>query len=208
MRRFKSAGHPSAHAPSEGLGESAGEYRGQKGSEKTGDNPAGNSGDKVVEAAAVRLLARREHSVEELSRKLQSKGHSAAVVETVVAKLRDKKLVSDDRYSSSLVRHRAQRGQGPIRIRAELRQQGITDEAIEAQMKAPDLDWNAIAAAARQRKFGANLPRSMPERAKQTRFLQYRGFSSDQIRAALKSDEESYGSDMEADAGLDLDLDS
>lgn len=200
MRRFKSAGDPSARDPGEGPG--------ARGSEKFGDK----TGDKAVEAAAVRLLARREHSVEELSRKLQGKGHAAATVETVVAKLRDKKLVSDDRYSASLVHHRAQRGQGPIRIRAELRQQGITDESIETQLKTSDLDWHAIAAITRQRRFGAALPRSMPERAKQTRFLQYRGFSSDQIRTALKSDKESYDSDMEADAGLDpgldLDLDS
>lgn len=171
-----------------------------QGSEKTGD--------KAVEAAAVRLLARREHSVEELARKLQSKGHEAASVERVVARLRDKKLVSDDRFASSFVHHHAQRGQGPIRIRAELRQQGITDESIEAQLKTADLDWNVIAAGVRQRKFGAAPPRSMAERAKQTRFLQYRGFSSDQIRAALNSDQESRGSDMEADAGLELDLDS
>lgn len=198
MRRFKSAGGPPAHSPEAEAG----------GREQGSDQGSDKTGDKAVEAAAVRLLARREHSVEELSRKLQGKGHAAAAVETAVARLRDKKLVSDDRYSVSFVHHHAQRGQGPIRIRAELRQQGITDEAIEAQLKTPDLDWNAIAAAARQRKFGAALPRNLPERAKQTRFLQYRGFSSDQIRAALKSQEESYGSDMEADAGLDPDLDS
>lgn len=196
MRRFKSADDPPDH-PLERKGSA---QRSAKGSERTGDQ--------AVEAAAVRLLARREHSVVELGRKLQSKGHEAAAVDAVVAKLRDKKLVSDDRFTSSFVHHHAQRGQGPIRIRTELRRQGITDESIEVQLRSTDLDWNAIAADVRQRKFGAALPRSMAERAKQTRFLQYRGFSSDQIRAALKSDQESCGSDTEADAGLDLDLDS
>lgn len=162
---------------------------------------------KAVEASAVRLLARREHSSEELSRKLQAKGHPAAVVDSVVAALGQKKLVSDDRFASSFVHHHVQRGQGPVRIRAELRQQGITDELIDAQLGSEGVDWIAQAAAVRRRKFGASPPRSMPERAKQARFLQYRGFTSDQIRAALKSDMESYGSVTEADAGLDLDPD-
>lgn len=201
MRRFKSSADPGARHPAA-----------RHPDEDAGGQGKGKSGDQAVELAAVRLLARREHSVEELGRKLKLKGHPAATVETVVARLRDKQLVSDDRYSSSMVRHRAQRGQGPIRIRAELRQQGITDEAIEMQLHTADLDWDAIAAATRQRKFGATPPRDLSERAKQTRFLQYRGFSSDQIRAALKSEKELYSSDMEADAGLDprldLDLDS
>lgn len=185
MRRFKSADVPPGRNPPD---------RNFSGGE------TGEKIDKAVEAAAVRLLARREHSVEELVRKLQTRGHETASVERVVARLRDKKLVSDDRFASSFVHHHAQRGQGPIRIRAGLRQQGITDESIEGLLNTADLDWNAIAAGVRQRKFGAAPPRNMAERAKQTRFLQYRGFSSDQIRAALKSDQESYGSDMEADA--------
>jgi regulatory protein len=60
----------------------------------------------------------------------------------------------------------------------------------------------------RRRKFGSSPPQSLAERAKQARFLQYRGFTSDQIRAALNSDVESDGSATQADAGFDLDLDS
>jgi len=160
---------------------------------------------KAAELSAVRLLARREHSSGELGRKLRSKGHPAGIVESVVAKLRDKRLVSDDRFASSFVHHHAQRGQGPVRIRAELRQQGISDELIEAQLENAELDWVALAVAVRRRKFGAGAPRSMAERAKQARFLQYRGFDSDQIRAALKSGMESCDSVTDGDAGLDLD---
>jgi len=160
---------------------------------------------KAVELAAVRLLARREHSSEELGRKLRSKGHPAGIVESVVAKLRGKRLVSDDRFAASFVHHHAQRGQGPVRIRVELRQQGVSDELIEAQLQEAQFNWVALATAARRRKFGAAAPRNMAERAKQARFLQYRGFDSDQIRAALKSGMESCDSVTDGDAGLDLD---
>ncbi|HEY5810109.1 MAG TPA: regulatory protein RecX [Povalibacter sp.] len=173
-----------------------------------GIEPDEKAVQKAVEATAVRLLARREHSVEELRRKLEGRGYPETAVEAVVTRLQAKRLVSDDRFVSSFVHHHAQRGQGPLRIRAELRQQGIGTEAIDFALDQVEVDWAFQAQAVRLRKFGASLPRTVPERAKQARFLQYRGFSSDQIRSALKSDVESCGSSVtDADAGLDPDPD-
>ena len=171
-----------------------------------GDTPG--SSEKTVEAAAVALLARREHSVAELKRKLLSKRHPVAIVETVVARLAAKNLASDTRFTSNFVHHHARRGQGPARIRAELRQQGITDDSISQVLAESGINWAELAVTVRHRKFGAFLPGSLAERAKQARFLQYRGFNSDQIRAALNADGESDGSAPQADAGFDLDLDS
>ena len=194
MRQSKSAYPPASDADDSGPG-----------GPESMDQPDPQALLKAAELAAVRLLARREHSSEELGRKLRSKGHPAGIVESVVAKLRGKQLVSDDRFAASFVHHHAQRGQGPVRIRAELRQQGVSDELIEAQLQEAEFDWAALAATVRQRKFGSTAPRNMAERAKQARFLQYRGFDSDQIRAALKSGMESCDSVTDGDAGLDLD---
>ena len=144
--------------------------------------------EKEIEIIAVRLLARREHSTEELRRKLVAKGYPDASVAAVIEQLGNKKLVSDERFTSSFVRHRTSRGQGPVRIRAELRQQGVADAEIQQQVGATDDDWKQRATEVRRRKFGAELPRTQGERAKQARFLQYRGFNSDQIRAALNFD--------------------
>ena len=144
--------------------------------------------DKEVEAAAVRLLSRREHSTEELKRKLAAKGHPEASIATVLDKLGKKKWVSDERFAANYVHHHSRRGQGPVRIRAELRQQGLTDSQIQQEIGGGERDWNGLAAEVRRRKFGAELPSTAAERAKQARFLQYRGFNSDQIRAALKFD--------------------
>jgi regulatory protein len=161
--------------------------------------------DKDIEAAAVRLLSRREHSIEELRRKLAARGHAEAGIATVLEKLAAKKLVSDERFVSSYVHHHARRGQGPVRIRAELRQQGVTDPQIQQGVSAGETDWNQLAGEVRRRKFGAELPRTASERAKQARFLQYRGFNSDQIRAALKFDpdmaQDAEDATMDADPG-------
>ncbi|HEY5757925.1 MAG TPA: regulatory protein RecX [Steroidobacter sp.] len=144
--------------------------------------------DKEVEIAAVRLLARREHSTEELKRKLAAKGHPEASIATVLGKLGEKKLVSDERFATNYVHHHARRGQGPVRIRANLRQQGVSDSQIQQEISGGEQDWNSLATEVRRRKFGVELPKTAAERAKQARFLQYRGFNSDQIRAALKFD--------------------
>ena len=153
---------------------------------------------KTVEAAAVRLLARREHSTEELRRKLLTKGYPSDAVEPVIQKLAGKRLVSDERFTSTFVHHHARRGQGPVRIRAELRQQGIADSQVEAALRGAEVDWVQLAREVRRRKFGAAPPCSLGERAKQARFLQYRGFDAEQLRAAFR--EES----SEADGAPDI----
>ncbi len=153
--------------------------------------------EQEAEVTAVRLLSRRDHSSEELRRKLVSKGHPEASVAAVMEKLGTKKLVSDERFVAGFVHQHARRGQGPVRIRAELRQQGIADPQIKQEVGAADVDWKQRAVEVRRRKFGAELPSTQGERAKQARFLQYRGFNSDQIRAALSFDPDM---DVEPDA--------
>jgi regulatory protein len=149
---------------------------------------AASSDLKAVEAAAVRLLARREHSIDELRRKLAAKGYPADTVEPVIQKLAGKRLVSDERFSASFVHHHAKRGQGPVRIRAALRQQGIPEAQVEEALQAAGFDWAQLAREVRRRKFGAAPPRSLGERAKQARFLQYRGFDAEQLRSAFRDE--------------------
>lgn len=163
----------------------------------------------AIEAVAVGLLARREHSTEELKRKLQARGHSCEAVAAVVEKLAGKRLVCDERFVASFVHHHARRGQGPVRIRAELRRRGIAEAQISREIEGAELDWIRLAAQVRLRKFGSARPRAAGERAKQARFLQYRGFDADQIRAALNFDSEgidfdSVDPDSNFDPGSDL----
>lgn len=49
-------------------------------------------------------------------------------------------------------------------------------------------DWPERARDTRRRKFGAELPTEWAEKVRQSKFLQYRGFSSDHIRLALGKD--------------------
>jgi regulatory protein len=67
----------------------------------------------------------------------------------------------------------------------ELRERGIPDVEAEAALEASGVDWDGLARVQRQRRFAGAPPRDFRQRAKQARFLQYRGFSADQIRAAF-----------------------
>lgn len=138
-----------------------------------------------VRDAAIRLLARREHARRELVAKLRGRGFGAELIETVLDQLEGERLLSDARYAEVYVRSRIGSGHGPLRIRAELRERGIDEAFVERELAGQDPDWFALAARVRRRRFGDTVPEPFKERARQMRFLQYRGFDGEQIRAAM-----------------------
>lgn len=141
-----------------------------------------------VQAAAVKLLARREHTQVELQRKLAQRGYPQSLIEAAINDLRQTRLQSDQRFAGQFVGEKAGHGNGPVKIRASLRERGLPETEIAAAFTAAEADWVALAAAAREKRFGPALPEDFEERARQARFLQQRGFAMDQIRAALKGD--------------------
>jgi regulatory protein len=144
-----------------------------------------------AEAAAVGLLARREHSRAELARKLEERGVPAELAAETLDSLAARRLQSDARYAEALITSRAGRGQGPVRIRRELAERGVAAAIIDDALDAAGTDWFELARQVRRRRFGAGEPPSEWEaRVRQSRFLEYRGFSSDQIRHALGHDDD------------------
>ena len=135
------------------------------------------------------MLARREHSERELSRKLASRGYDEFVIGETIGALMADGLLSNARFVESFVHSRYQRGQGPLKIRAELRDRGIDDAAIDDCLEAYADQWRELAGQVREKKFGASLPGDFRERSRQMRFLQQRGFGSEQIRGVLRDDD-------------------
>jgi len=149
--------------------------------------PEAAADPQTIRSAAVTLLARRDWLTGELSGKLQAAGGEPQAIAGVLAELVRERLLDDARYAERYVASRAERGQGPLRIAADLAALGAPRELIEAAV-ASGPDWRTLAGAVRRRKFGAEPPDSWAEKARQARFLQYRGFSSDHIRAATGAD--------------------
>lgn len=131
------------------------------------------------------LLARREHGRMELSRKLRSRGAPTELIEPALDRLAEEGLLSEARYLESFVRMRANAGYGPLRIREELAQRGLPREAIEQALRDSGFDWNAQLHEVWLRKFG-ELPGDQREKARQGRFLSYRGYSLEMIGRLLR----------------------
>ncbi|HQU14687.1 MAG: hypothetical protein B7Z66_04365 [Chromatiales bacterium 21-64-14] len=137
---------------------------------------------------ALDLLARREHSTSELRRKLRARGVEDTDAEEALQRLSHERLQSDARYAEVYAESRATRGYGPVRIAAELRERGVAPELIARCVEPDGAQWAARARDARCKRFGAVIPRDLKERARQVRFLQYRGFTHEQIHCVLKAD--------------------
>ncbi len=131
------------------------------------------------------LLARREHSVLELRRKLAKRGMSGELADQALQGLVVDGLLHEGRFAECFVSSRISKGQGPVRIRGDLSERGLSGELIEQTLESTDCDWFELARQVRARRFGSQAPGDYPERARQSRFLQYRGFSSEQIRFAV-----------------------
>ena len=139
----------------------------------------------VARDTAIRLLARREHSADELRRKLKRRGYAQTIVDQVIATLSNAASVSDARFAESFVRVRSERGQGPLRNRAELRERGVTDVLVDEVLTTTSEFWLERANRARAKRFGSAAPASRDEWNRQARFLAQRGFPSDLIYRAL-----------------------
>jgi regulatory protein len=143
-------------------------------------------------AYAVALLARRDYSTRELRQKLKERGYLEHAIEPVLVDLEETRKLDDQRYGANVAASRSRRAYGPARIRKELKRKGVAAEAIETAMAGGEgeevPDYFRLAREARARKFGPELPTDWKENARQARFLQYRGFSTDHIRAALDGD--------------------
>jgi regulatory protein len=131
------------------------------------------------------MLARREHGASELRGKLIQRGCEPRLAEAVVQDLSGSGSVSDGRFVEAFVAARRGRGYGPVRIRRELELRGVPEEEIDAGLNIREAGWDELARTVRARRFGPAVPRDFPIRARQMRFLQQRGFSSDQIARAF-----------------------
>jgi regulatory protein len=140
-----------------------------------------------LRAYAMRLLSRREYAVRELHSKVCNKWRGQDDIEfladQLVDDLQQEGSLSDERYVEAFVRSRRQRSQGPLKIRAELRQKQLPDSLIEQYLDSEEQQWLDLASAWLARQDTGNL--DFEGRAKFYRRLINRGFSHDQAMSAL-----------------------
>jgi regulatory protein len=138
---------------------------------------------------SVGLLSRREHSEYELRQKLHTREFGADDIELAIERLLEKDYLSDSRFAVSTCRYRATRGYGWCFIANELKQKGVCSTIIQQLQENCEIDWYLQAELAYNKRFGEFNKKDgkdrQKEKAKRIRFLQYRGFSTDEIFAVL-----------------------
>ena len=140
-------------------------------------------------ARALRLLALREHSRAELTRKLARFEEEPGALARVLDQLQAKDFISEARVVASVLHSRA-RKLGAMRIRQELQAKGLDPEMVAQAVQGLRDTEVERARAIWQQKYADAPPANADasERARQMRFLAGRGFSGDTIRKVVRGD--------------------
>ena len=126
-------------------------------------------------ARALRLHARRDHTRLELERKLAPHVPDAAELQALLDDFTARGWLCEQRVVDQVLH--AKRGRlGAARIRQTLIEKGIPQELIGPALESLRETELDAARSVWARRF-TNVPRDAAERARQVRFLQYRGFS-------------------------------
>jgi regulatory protein len=137
------------------------------------------------------LLVRREHSKPELRRKLLARGITEDDATAAIEKMAHAGWQDDARFACSIARTRAHAGYGPLRIRAELASHGLGSEiiahAFTTLADVVDEDWAGRARTLARRRFDLDGATLAVQR-KAADFLLRRGYDSDSVRAAIRSE--------------------
>lgn len=135
--------------------------------------------------AALRLLKYRPRSEKEISDHLSRKGFARPVVEEVIRRLREQRLLDDREFARFWVENRRDFSpSGVYRLRYELRRKGVPDEVIAEALEGIDFEEEAYRAAVSRAHRFKNLP--WPEFSRKLGgFLARRGFSYDIIKEVV-----------------------
>ena len=110
------------------------------------------------------------------------------MVESVLRQLADQGLQSDERFTEQYVRLRTEKGYGPIRIQAELKERGVEEALISQWLDAGDREWQSHLEQVVRKKYGTVPREDSRELARCSRFLAQRGFPGYLIRDTLFGD--------------------
>jgi len=147
--------------------------------------------DKTAYANSLRLLAMREHSEQQLRKKLEQREFDESEIDDAIETLKSEGYLSDRRFAESYLRSRQLKLYGPVKIRLELQERGVSADIIAALMDHQNEDewthdWFAIMQQAYDRKYGHDEAKDYSEKAKRCRYLQSRGFESSHITELVK----------------------
>lgn len=139
---------------------------------------------KAIRLKIMDFLSRREHSSQEIFKKMSNRVESKEMLLDSIQELVNDGLLSDERFAESYFHSRKNKGYGPLRIRNELKQRGIGDQLFFTLSN--EVNWSKYALEALRKKINGDLPTEIKGVLKLKRFLNYRGFDFQDIDRAFE----------------------
>lgn len=150
-------------------------------SEKT-EKPKTLTGTRL-RSYAFALLTRRDYSQAELIAKLNQSAINPEEVEKLVEELAQNNYQSDQRVAELTLASQLRKGKGLQRIKQALKAKQLDAELITEELQ--EVDWLDQAYQLKLKKFGEEVATDPKIKARQIRFLQYRGFDMGVIMKAI-----------------------
>jgi regulatory protein len=145
--------------------------------------------------AALRILKYRFNSEAELRRKLRAKKFEKDDIDVAIARLHSEKWLDDERFAAALVRTRANKRVGKLRIRRELQAAGVDQstahEALDANVD-PERERESLEALCARRarvlvrRHGADYLETEEAHAKLTSYLVAQGYDFALVREVVR----------------------
>lgn len=139
----------------------------------------------TAKKVALDLLSRSAYGRYELQQKLLNKGFELSDIDEAVEFCREHHYLDDLRYAKDQIKQHVEKGHGERRIRQNLHVKHVRSEIIDQALTEEPQNWFELAKLSVKKYLEENPICESHELSKQVRFLQYRGFSSEQIQYAL-----------------------
>ncbi|MCH7389447.1 regulatory protein RecX [Acinetobacter dispersus] len=146
------------------------------------DKPKTLTGQRL-RSYAFALLTRRDYSKAELITKLNLYAINPDEVANLVEELAQQNYQSDQRVAELTLASQIRKGKGLQRIKQALKAKQLDAELITEELQ--EVDWLDQAYQLKVKKFGEEVATDPKIKAKQVRFLQYRGFDMGVIMKAI-----------------------
>ncbi|MFC6052124.1 RecX family transcriptional regulator [Acinetobacter sp. Ac_877] len=146
------------------------------------DKKPGLTGSRL-RSYAFAVLTRKEYSKAELIEKLALYADQRNEVLELVDELSKENYQSDQRVAEIMLSSQKRKGKGPNQIKMKLKNKKIDSALIAEELK--ETDWVQQAYELKVKKYGTEVSKEPKIKAKQIRFLMYRGFEMDAIIKAI-----------------------
>ena len=153
---------------------------------QTSPKPQGLTGTRL-RSYAFAVLTRKEYSKADLIEKLITYAQDRDEVISLVEELAQNNYQSDQRVAEMTVRSQMRKGKGPNRIKLALRSKQLDKTLVQEDLA--EIDWYEQTYQLKVKKYGTEVAKDPKLKAKQIRFLQYRGFEMDAIMKAISKKE-------------------